>query len=262
MGRHMTATPTTKRAALAALVGAFAFQTALVYSDERGDPLDDTARRGRALWHENGCQVCHQLYGQGGFLGPDLTNAYSRVDTFRLRTLLTMGSGQMPAFHFVDDEIAAMSAFFKALDRPDLGWGQLRMGSTEAGGPWERFDGVADPMLDPATASSARRGWETFRRRPCPICHQPLAASPTGAPDLSQAAAHLSPDEFRRVLQEGRPARGMPPPAPALTEVELGELIAFITWLETERNAIDGQLRSTERQRSVSWRDIPWWEFR
>ena len=256
----MTATPTAKRVTLAALAGAFVLQTALVYSDERGEALDETARRGRMLWHEHGCQVCHQLYGQGGFLGPDLTNAYSRVDTFRLRTLLTMGSGQMPALQFTDADVAAMRAFLKALDRPDLGRGQLRMGSTDVGEPWQRFDNVVDPMLDPGTAGAARGGWETFRRRPCPVCHLPLAASPTGAPDLSQAAARLGADELRVVLEAGRPTRGMPPPA--LTATELGELIAFIEWLGPERAAIDEQLRASAPQRSVDWRNIPWWEFR
>lgn len=259
MGRRMTATPTAKRVALAALVGAFAFQTALVYSDERGDPLDDVARRGRTLWHEHGCQVCHQLYGQGGFLGPDLTNAFGRVDTLRFRTLLTLGSGQMPAFQFTETQVTAMRAFLEALDRPDLGRGQIRMGTADADDPWQRFDRVADPMLD---QGGARRGWETFRRRPCAICHQPLAAAPTGAPDLSQAAARLGDDELRSVLEAGRPARGMPPPAPALTEAELGELIAFIEWLGTERAVIDRQMRAGARQRSVDWKDIPWWEFR
>ena len=90
-------TPTAKKIMMAFLVAAFAVQTALVYSDEPTGPIDEEAIRGRELWHDNGCQVCHQFYGQGGFLGPDLTNAYSSVDTVRLRSLLTIGSGQMPA---------------------------------------------------------------------------------------------------------------------------------------------------------------------
>ncbi len=54
-----------KKAALACLVAAFGVQTTLVYTDERQDPLSEAALRGRTLWHENACQVCHQLDGQG-----------------------------------------------------------------------------------------------------------------------------------------------------------------------------------------------------
>ena len=60
-----------------ALVCAFVAQTWLVYADPAGKrtPLSPLAARGRALWHRRNCQSCHQIYGFGGFLGPDLTNA-------------------------------------------------------------------------------------------------------------------------------------------------------------------------------------------
>ncbi len=82
----------TKKVMLTCLVAAFGVQTVLVYTDERQDPLSDIELRGRALWHENACQVCHQIYGQGGFLGPDLTNVASRLEDSRLESLLTVGS--------------------------------------------------------------------------------------------------------------------------------------------------------------------------
>lgn len=72
-------TPTAKRVLPTLLVATFAIQTALVYSDERADGLSEPAIRGRELWYANACQVCHQVYGNGGFLGPDLTNAARSV---------------------------------------------------------------------------------------------------------------------------------------------------------------------------------------
>ncbi|MCH7870146.1 MAG: c-type cytochrome, partial [Planctomycetes bacterium] len=36
------------------------------------------AKSGLAIWRENNCQACHQIYGYGGFLGPDLTNLMDR----------------------------------------------------------------------------------------------------------------------------------------------------------------------------------------
>ena len=85
---------------LCVLVACFAVQTGLVYSDDVDLQLSQQAIEGRRLFHEKACQVCHQLWGQGGFLGPDLTNSASRVDETRLASLLSVGSGQMPALHF------------------------------------------------------------------------------------------------------------------------------------------------------------------
>ena len=82
-----------KKSLVAFLVVCFIVQTTLVYSDRREQPLSEAALRGRGLYHDEACQVCHQMYGQGGFLGPDLTNAGSRVDASRLfRGVLLVGA--------------------------------------------------------------------------------------------------------------------------------------------------------------------------
>ncbi len=189
-----------KKAALACLVAAFGVQTTLVYTDERQDPLSEAALRGRTLWHENACQVCHQLYGQGGFLGPDLTNAASRMDASRLASLLTVGSGQMPAFHFRGEQIADLSAYLEALDRPDLGRGQLRLGAaSEGSGPGGTFDAVVRNALGTASPEVAA-GYAAFEARSCTGCHFPLSDSPVGAPDLSTVTGRLTLAELGRVL--------------------------------------------------------------
>ena len=254
-------TPTAKKIMMAFLVAAFAVQTALVYSDEPTGAIDDAAVRGRQLWHDNGCQVCHQFYGQGGFLGPDLTNAYRRVDTVRLKSILTIGSGQMPAFDFTAPQIQDFRSFLKAMDRPDLGYGQLRMASADSGStPWDRFGAVVAPLL--AAALDAEAGWDAMQARICSSCHLPLAASPVGAPDLSLAMGRMTADELRAVLVEGRIANGMPPPMPAFSDDELDGMAAFMNWLNQNRATVASAMEATDPDRSVRFRDIPWWEFR
>jgi len=254
-------TPTAKKIMMAFLVAAFAVQTVLVYSDEPTGPIDDEAIRGRELWHDNGCQVCHQFYGQGGFLGPDLTNAYSYVDTVRLRSLLTIGSGQMPAFNLSNAEIRDIRAFLKAMDRPDLGRGQLRLARADSGGtPWDRFGATVVPLLE--DAPGARAGWDAMRARICSSCHLPLAASPVGAPDLALTMGRMTTEELRSVLVEGRIVNGMPPPTPAFSGNELDAMVTFLDWLAENREAIAAGMRASEPDRSVRFRDIPWWEFR
>lgn len=252
-----------KQAMVACLVAAFGVQTALVYSDERQEPLTGAALRGRGLWHENACQVCHQLYGQGGFLGPDLTNAASRVDASRLGSLLTVGSGQMPALHFSEEQVADMSAYLRALDRPELGRGQLRLGEAEqGGGPWSAFDRVlADARVE--TPARVLSGYQAFKARPCMACHLPLRDSPVGAPDLSTVMGRLSLREVTDVLTDGRPELGMPPPVPAFQDAERDDVVEFLRWLADGREDLSAQLESsTAGARAIDWRRIPWWEFR
>ena len=252
-----------KKAALACLVVAFGVQTTLVYTDERQDPLSEDALRGRTLWHQNACQVCHQLYGQGGFLGPDLTNAASRVDASRLESLLTVGSGQMPAYRFTDEQIADLAAYLEALDRPDLGQGQLRLGGAREGsGPWGVFDAVVEDALGTASPRVVA-GYEAFGARPCTSCHLPLTDSPVGAPDLSVVTGRLTFGELEQVLRDGRPEVGMPPPIPAFEASEREAVVEFLRWLAESRDGLEASLaQASSGTRPIEWGRIPWWEFR
>ncbi|MCG8467267.1 MAG: cytochrome c [Gemmatimonadetes bacterium] len=252
--------PLWKKTLVAALVLCFGIQTGLVYSDTRSEPLSDAALAGRASWHRHACQTCHQLYGQGGFLGPDLTNAASRVDSTRLVSLLTVGSGQMPPFEMGLDEIAHLAAFLEEIDRPEIGRGQLRLGdAAEGGGVQAAFDRALDEAL--AGAEPSARGLAAIRARPCAACHFPFRESPVGAPDLSRVVETLSPDALDLVLAEGRPENGMPPPIPPLSEDERAAIAAFLTTLNERRDELEAMTRRFAEERSVDWGGLPWWEY-
>jgi nitric oxide reductase subunit C len=251
-----------KKKLLTVLVAAYAIQTTLVFTDDPTGELSQSALRGREIWHDDACQVCHQIYGQGGPLGPDLTNAASRVDDTRLRSLLTVGSGQMPALGYSDEQIADVRAYLEALDRPDLGRGQLRLGSTLGStGPWGPFAGVVKRALEDGPGD-ARAGFGSIEARPCVACHYPLRESPVGAPDLSTVAGRLSTEELKRVLREGRIERGMPPPAPAFSPEDLDGVVAFLTWFGENRDRLEERASEASAGRSVDWARLPWWEFR
>lgn len=255
--------PSFKKKLMIGLVTAFVVQTALVYGDSREQPISEAAVRGRKLWHKNSCQVCHQIYGNGGFLGPDITNAASRVDEVRLTQLLTVGSGQMPSFHMTDDQIQDVRAYLEALDRPDLGRGQLRLGREETSLlPWDRFD-AAVAEVSTVDDSEVRAGAALFRSRICSSCHLPLERSPsTNAPDVSLTFDQISEDELRSILVSGRPSRGMPPPFPAFTNDERDQVVEFLRWLRDNREFVASGMEITGDALEIGWRDLPWWEFR
>jgi nitric oxide reductase subunit C len=252
--------PNAKKILLGVLVLCFLVQTTLVYSDDRSPPLSDAAVRGRVIYHRNACQVCHQLYGQGGFLGPDLTNAARRVDDVRMATLLTVGSGQMPAMHFDRAQIDDVRAFLREIDRPEVGRGQLRLGDPGAGGgPQPAFEAAVRAASPDGFAAE---GLAAVSARICSTCHVPFRTSVVGAPDLSTVVERLDYAGLRSVLTDGRPERGMPPPAPSFSEAELPAVMAWFTWLNDHRGALMAETRRLQGSVDVDWSRLPWWEFK
>lgn len=78
----------------------------------------DIAAKGRLVWQNYNCQSCHQLYGLGGYLGPDLTNFISNPQKGEtlLRAMVKTGTKQMPAFNLSENEMQELIEFLKSTD--------------------------------------------------------------------------------------------------------------------------------------------------
>ena len=59
------------------------------------------------------------MYGLGGYLGPDLTNVYSRSgnNEYYIRAIVKSGVKQMPAFEISEEEMNALLQFLKNVDQ-------------------------------------------------------------------------------------------------------------------------------------------------
>ncbi len=89
--------------------------TVFVYTrgDAGGDKIPSpSARAGMDVWQAKNCQSCHQLYGLGGYMGPDLTNVASKGDAY-MRAFLEHGTSRMPNFHLSDTEVAQLTSFLQ-----------------------------------------------------------------------------------------------------------------------------------------------------
>jgi nitric oxide reductase subunit C len=257
-----------KKILMACLVAAFGIQTFLVHADSfsMGDTpitLTGEALRGRRLWHQHNCQSCHQLYGFGGFLGPDLTNASPRLGDARLSLVLTQGSNAMPAFHMSAQDIGAVRAFLDAMDQTGIGQARIPPppGADEwAGTTFEPFyRAVGDEMSATGPSANVRAGFALYQRNSCQTCHYPLAESPIQAPDLSLHVRHHSNTYFDEILEKGKPGTAMPPSG--FDADERAQVIAFLRWMGDRRDALGKRLEGTE-PRPLVWSEIPWWEYR
>ncbi len=73
---------------------------------------------GKLLFQQYNCTACHQLYGLGGYLGPELTTAYSDVHRGEsyIKAFLKNGGIRMPNFHFSEEDIKALISYLKYVD--------------------------------------------------------------------------------------------------------------------------------------------------
>lgn len=71
---------------------------------------------GKLLWQQYNCNACHQVYGLGGFLGPDLTNTYSTRGPAYTKAILQSGTVTMPNFQFSERELKGLMAYLKNID--------------------------------------------------------------------------------------------------------------------------------------------------
>ncbi len=83
----------------------------LKYSASKKD-----ADSGKLIWQKYNCNACHQVYGLGGYLGPDLTNVYSLKGKDYIQAFIQTGTGAMPEFHLSKKETKAILAFLKDID--------------------------------------------------------------------------------------------------------------------------------------------------
>jgi nitric oxide reductase subunit C len=106
------------------LIALFAGYSVVVYTTAtQSDRILSTTEQklvsqGKSIYQEYNCQSCHQVYGLGGYLGPDLTNAWS--DPARgentLRAFLQSGGNRMPNFNFNHQQIESLIAYLKYID--------------------------------------------------------------------------------------------------------------------------------------------------
>ena len=78
--------------------------------------LSKHASEGKLLWQQKNCASCHQIYGLGGYLGPDLTNVISSKGMDYARTFIETGTQKMPNLHLNKIEIDAVLAYLSHID--------------------------------------------------------------------------------------------------------------------------------------------------
>jgi nitric oxide reductase subunit C len=116
----MKVTPGKRKLLFVGLIAAFLLQSSLVFLDPTGretPALTETESLGRKIWLKHNCQSCHQLFGFGGFLGPDLTNRAHLLTPAALKIILQIGPKQMPSIDLSLDEANELHAYLNHMNK-------------------------------------------------------------------------------------------------------------------------------------------------
>ncbi len=107
-----------KRSVLFIVLMAFAAYSFFLYAKPPAAAVepDKLVENGKVAWQKYNCNACHQVYGLGGYLGPDLTNVYAKGTDY-IRAFLTNGTAVMPNFNLSDEEMENLLAYFNHLNR-------------------------------------------------------------------------------------------------------------------------------------------------
>jgi len=242
------------------LVSVYFLQGWLVYTDPAGratPALSEEALVGRGVWLRHNCQSCHQIYGFGGFLGPDLTNADERLTRARIDTVLTVGAGQMPAFHLDEADRRAVGRFLAEVHA--TGRGQLP--------PVQRFDaaqalaeGISRAVDNGVILTSAQaHGRDVLFAQKCIGCHFPNPLSEKKGTDLTTLSAKLGREGITAMLANGIPSKGMP--RFDLAEQDRSDLLDFLTWLGASAETIHAAFRDAAPKDQAVSKGLPWFEY-
>jgi mono/diheme cytochrome c family protein len=86
-----------------------------------GEPKAELIKYGKTLYRQEGCFMCHQLGGEGGTVGPDLTVEGTRgrssewlVGHFKDPAAYTPGSIMPPFKNLTEDQLQALTAFLQS----------------------------------------------------------------------------------------------------------------------------------------------------
>jgi len=102
------------------MCAAFAVYSVIVYTSGTEtphlEPISDEARAGQRVFQEYNCIACHQFYGLGGYMGPDLTNVISNRGPAFARAFIVSGTARMPNFGLSNEEVDALIAYLSFVD--------------------------------------------------------------------------------------------------------------------------------------------------
>lgn len=108
---------------LVAIITLFCFAGLIYYSINQLEPstMPIKALEGKIVWQQKGCVECHTLFGNGGYVAPDLTKEYSRRRESWIKDFLTIPPPVRPSkqkrhLQLTEEEAANIIEYLKFIN--------------------------------------------------------------------------------------------------------------------------------------------------
>lgn len=104
------------------IIYTFAVDTIGTSQDKGERWLTEDAKKGKLVYQEFNCTACHQIYGLGGYMGPDLTNVISATGKgpAYAKAFLQGGTQRMPNFNLSEEKMKQLIAFLTYIDKTGI----------------------------------------------------------------------------------------------------------------------------------------------
>lgn len=182
--------------------------------------LSASAIRGKHLWEDNNCMGCHTLFGEGAYYAPELTKVFERRGPVFIRAQLKdpaamyPGERKMTNYHFKDEEIEDLVAFFEWCGKVDLNGFPAK---PTLGAPAQR------------TAVVATSRPQVFSQI-CITCHSLDGAGGTVGPALDGVGSKFDAAYLERWLKDPTSVKAdSKMPKLPLGEAQVAELVTFLS---------------------------------
>ena len=120
------------------LIFAYCLYSGFVYTNGTEMEIPETdliaAAKGKLIFQKYNCTACHQLYGLGGYLGPELTTMMSAPGKGKIyaKAILQKGTQRMPDLKLNDEEINSLIAYLAAVNASAVTYKTKTYGSAGA----------------------------------------------------------------------------------------------------------------------------------
>ncbi|MEI6575350.1 MAG: cytochrome c [Bacteroidota bacterium] len=117
----------TKRFISGILIAFFFIYSLVIYTvgtrvDKGEKWITQQSGQGKLVFQKRNCIACHQLFGLGGYMGPDLTNVISAngKGPVYVRQFLQNGTTRMPNYHLSEEEVNDLVAYLTYTDKTGI----------------------------------------------------------------------------------------------------------------------------------------------
>jgi nitric oxide reductase subunit C len=187
--------------------------------------ITDSVKRGKHLWEDNNCMGCHTLFGEGAYYAPELTKVYERRGPAFITAMLKdpeamfPGERKMVNYHFKDEEIADLVAFFEWSGKVDLN-----------GFPAKPVLTIAQAVAPEKKSAHAGVPQPAVFSQLCSACHSLGGVGGAVGPALDGVGARYEASYFEPWLRDPNAIKpGSKMPKLPLSDEQITELAAYLT---------------------------------